>query len=160
MILSEIIVYLIVGTAKGSNVSNSLRSMGTEMRPGQRERSQWDCQWCVHQAILIKACWICAHLFWDGHWRGSSASGSHLYWHSHQAVGNNTAAWFLSQSVGPFWQCPGRRRKITSVCCVYHKPPRHSVLRKKTNKNKINYNSSSINWNHSNSIFQLNCLLF
>lgn len=32
---SVIITHLIVGTAKGSKLSNSLRSMGTEMRPGQ-----------------------------------------------------------------------------------------------------------------------------
>lgn len=32
---NTIMTNLIVGTAKGSKLSNSLRSMGTEMRPGQ-----------------------------------------------------------------------------------------------------------------------------
>lgn len=30
--------YLIVGTENGSNESNSLRSMGTEMRPGENHK--------------------------------------------------------------------------------------------------------------------------
>ena len=34
------ITNLMVGTAKGSKVSNSLRSMGTEMRPGQSSKGK------------------------------------------------------------------------------------------------------------------------
>lgn len=40
--------YLIVGTEKGSNLSNSLTFMGTEMRPGQREREREDAVLYTH----------------------------------------------------------------------------------------------------------------
>lgn len=48
--------YLIVGTEKGSNLSNSLTFMGTEMQPGQRERER-GCSFIHSYLSQIKSTW-------------------------------------------------------------------------------------------------------
>lgn len=115
--------------------------MGTEMRPGQslKERIHSETQ-CVHYHTLIKSHEICGHLFLDGHWKGSSASDSPLYWHSHRAVGNNTAAWFLSQSVDPSWRCSAGEKKKTYIihyACVFIISPNAVVFKEKNKQLKV-----------------------
>lgn len=50
--------YPIVGTANGSKESNSLRSMGTEMRPGESHKKSQIEQFDT----LMKFTQICSHL--------------------------------------------------------------------------------------------------
>lgn len=90
--------HLMVGTAKGSKLSNSLRSMGTETRPVRVRKRSDQLHFTVRTDVGLRF----AHLFWGEHWRGSSVNGWHLYWRSRRAEGSSTAAWSPSQSVGPF----------------------------------------------------------